>query len=982
MNDNPSIIGVSMAELSIRLFGHPEMSLGETPATVDTRKAVALLAYLAVTGHGHSREALAGLLWPDYDHPNARAALRRTLSALNKAIGPAHLDSGWDMITLNRSAPLQVDVAEFRARLAECASHGHSANEVCVKCVPLLQTAANLYRGDFMEGFSLRDSAPFDEWQFLEAEALRHELSTALELLAGGLSQQGQFEAAIAAARRWLGLDTLREEAHRQLMLLYARSGQHGAALRQYRECVRVLEQELGVPPLDETTRLYREILGQRAPLSLEVKPQPALTEGPSLLIPANMARLVGRAVEWSALQQALESGSGRFVALVGEAGIGKSWLCGVFAEHARQAGAAVLVGRCYPGEKNLIYSPFLDAIRSRLAQARGRNPLKDLPSPWLNEAAWLLPELAALAPGTPERTALEGPAAQSRFFEGLRQVLIALTRGPVTGLLLLDDLHLADAATLDFLTYLVRRLASQTLLVVGAWCDDGSPAAQRLANLVAENNHSGIGKLLTLKRFSPAEAAQMAVNTAGKEGLPEALLTRLETEAEGLPFFIAEYLSAYREGKLVDPGGEWVLPHGVRDLLHTRLAAVGETGQQLLATAAVIGRSFDLDSLQIASGRSEEETITGLEALVAHGLILEERSTPGAGSQGRLRYDFFHEKLRALVYEETSLARRRLLHRRVAEALAGQGHDPQSNEMLASQIARHYQLAGQEGMAAEYFVTAGEHARRLHANSEAITHFQAALALGYPRIADLREAIGDLQTLQGDYAAALESYETAASQTCGECQPRLEHKLGKVHARRGAWEMAEIHFNTALSALSEDSAPGLCSQIYADFSQITFQRGQVDLAQKYAELARVLAENAADQPALAQSFNILGILARSHGDLAAAREYLQSGLAVAEQTNLIAERIAALNNLALVQSDLGDHPDAIRKAQLALELCVEIGDRHHEAALRDHLADFYHTLGQAPAAMEQLEKAVTIFTEVGMENGQSRPEIWKLSEW
>jgi DNA-binding SARP family transcriptional activator len=969
-----------MAELSIRLFGHPEMILGKTPATVDTRKAVALLAYLAVTGQGHSREALAGLLWPDYDHPNARAALRRTLSVLIKAIGPAYLDSGWDMITLHRSAPLQVDVAEFRARLAECASHGHSANEVCVKCVPLLQTAATLYRGDFMEGFSLRDSAPFDEWQFLESEALRHELSTALEHLAGGLSQQGQFEPAIAAARRWLGLDPLREEAHRQLMLLYARSGQHGAALRQYRECVRILEQELGVPPLDETTRLYREILGQRTPHSHEINPPSTLVEGPPLRTPAGTASLVGRTVEWSALQHALESGSGRFVALVGEAGIGKSWLCEMFAEHARQAGASVLMGRCYAGEKDLIYSPFLDAIRSRLAQARGRNPLKDMPSPWLQEVAWLLPELAALAPGTPQRPGLEGPAAQSRFFEGLRQVLIALARGPATGLLLLDDLHLADAATLDFMTYLVRRLASQPLLVVGTWCDDGSPAAQRLAKLVAENEHSGIGKLLPLKRFSPAEAAQMAVNSAGKDGLPEALVTRLETEAEGLPFFIAEYLSAYREGKLVTPGGEWVLPHGVRDLLHTRLAVVGETGQQLLATAAVIGRSFDLDSLQIASGRSEEETITGLEALVAHGLILEERSTPVG--QAKVRYDFYHEKLRALVYEETSLARRRLLHRRVAEAFAGQAHDPQSSEMLASQIARHYQLAGQEGKAAEYFVTAGEHARRLHANREAIAHFEAAMALGHPRIADLREVIGDLQTLLGDYTAAIESYETAASQTCGECQPRLEHKLGQVHVRRGAWEIAEIHFMAALDTLSENSAPGLCSQIYADFSQSTFQRGQADLAQKYAELARVLAENAADQPALAQSFNILGILARSRGELAAAREYLRSGLAVAEQWNLIAERIATLNNLALVQSDLGDPSDAIHKAQLALELCVEIGDRHHEAALRDHLADFYHTLGQAPAAMEQLEKAVTIFTEVGMENGQTRPEIWKLSEW
>src|SRR3712207_926809 len=126
--------------------------------------------------------------------------------------------------------------------------------------------------------------------------------------------------------------------------------------------------------------------------------------------------------------------------------------------------------------------------------------------------------------------------------------------------------------------------------------------------------------------------------------------------------------------------------------------------------------------------------------------------------------YDFIHEKLRALVYEETSLARRRLLHRRVAEALVRRSRRRREPGPVARQIAHHYQLAGQDTEAANYFKLAGEHARTLYANAEALSHFRAALALGHPDVAGLHEAVGDLNTLQGDYGEALASYEAAGA--------------------------------------------------------------------------------------------------------------------------------------------------------------------------------------------------------------------------
>ena len=729
---------------------------------------------------------------------------------------------------------------------------------------------------------------------------------------------------------------------------------------------------------------------------------------------------IVGRDREWSILNEALDSREERFIALVGEIGIGKTFLVETFAARAREKGAVVLAGHCYAGEHELAYSPLLEAIRPRLALPEIQAALLDLPAPWLYETAWLLPELAALVPHAQAQHPAEGLAAQSRFYEGLRQVLLAVSGTNPSSILLIDDLHLADSATLDFMNYLVRRLKGQGLLVLVTWVEDGSPTVSQLRRMLAEAERGGVGTRIRPKRLSPAEVNELV---AAHGNLPPGLSDRLQKEAEGLPFFVIEYLSAIKDGRISETDGHWGLPHGVRDLLHSRLAGVSDVERQLLTTAAVIGRSFDFDALLEASDRSEEETVAALEQLVARGLIREQRqgrsqttvpeggllsaiprdggssslstdghasptragapaASAGVGPAATVRYDFSHEKLRALVYEETSQARRRILHRRVAEALAGQVYDTQSTGMQASMIAHHFHLAGQNARAAEYFNIAGQHARRLHANTEALLHFRLALACGHPDTAQLNEAIGDLQTLQGRYSDALASYQAAAGSLGSECPPGLEYKLGKVHMRRGDWAQTEAHFSAALEGLGESGDAGLRSRIYADWSQAAAQHGKMDRAAELASQSQRLAATTEDWLAQAQSENIMGILKRSAGQLEEARQHLLTSLAAARRIQNHGAQVAALNNLALVYSGLDDVNEAIRLTQTALELCTESGDRHQEAALRDHLADFYHAVGQADLAMEQLEKAVTIFSEVGVENGKSRPEIWKLSEW
>ena len=971
-----------MSRTEILLLGAPRIEHDGATVEVDTRKATALVAYLTVTRRRHTRDAIAGLLWPEYNQTKARAALRRTLSSLSEARAQGWLEADRETIGLDRGG-IRIDVDRFQELLAECRTHGHVETEVCLDCLPPLSEAVGVYRDDFMAGFGLRDSAAFDDWQFFQSESLRRELAGALERLARGRGALGEWEPAVAHARRWLALDTLHEPAHRLLMQLYAWSDQRAAALRQYRECVRILGEELGVAPLEETTAIYRAVQENEPPpppvLSERRAPREAHapaqqpTEAPTAArTPDNP--LVGRAPEWETLLRtygAIEE-FGSFVVLEGEAGIGKTRLAEEFVVHVSGGGASVVATRCYAGETNLAYGPFVEGLSAAVGRENtGR--LEGLPAGALAEMARLLPELEGLSPESPFIPPLDTPGARTRFFEGVARGLVAVLGGPPPGVLFLDDLQWADNASLDLLTYLVRRLDDKPIFVLVTWRSEEVPEGNRLRELLAEVRRSGAATVLTLGRLDPAAVEELVGRVVG----PSDVGPRLNEETEGLPLFLTEYLAAAAEGELGARDEAWGLPGEVRDLLRGRLRTVGEAAGQVLTAAAVVGRSFDFDTVRAASGRGEEETLAALEELASRRLIREVGGTIGDGPT----YDFDHDKLRTLVYEETSLARKRLLHRRVASALAGRLRGREAGPLLG-QIARHHRLAGQDAEAAEFSRLAGDQAWALHANSDAIAHYEEALALGHPDAAALHEAVGDLRTRLGEYGAALASYEAAAASGGSDVMAVLEHKIGGVYARRGDRDLARSHYESALEALEGSGGDaGDLARLYADLSLLHHGLDEPERATEFARRALELAENAGDVRAQAQAHNMLGILAGRAGEEDGVLSHLEESLALAEELGDPDARVAALNNLALARGSGEETTEAIELAGAALDLCVTLGDRHREAALHNNLADLLHAAGREEESMTHLRRAVEIFAEIG-ERDELQPEIWKLVEW
>ena len=288
--------------------------------------------------------------------------------------------------------------------------------------------------------------------------------------------------------------------------------------------------------------------------------------------------------------------------------------------------------------------------------------------------------------------------------------------------------------------------------------------------------------------------------------------------------------------------------------------------------------------------------------------------------------------------------------------------------------------MAGRTAEAADAHRRAADRARAVFANRER-RHYEAALALGHPDGAELHELLGDVLTLLGDYAGAIENLELAVATASIDRRAGIERRLGLVHIRLGHWARADGHLRAALEAADpEDTA--LQSAALADRSALATRLGTPGAATSLAIEALELAQRAGDATGVARAEDLLGILERGAGNLDAAEAHLLRSLAAAEQDGDPGPRIAALNTLALVRAEAGDREAAIELTARALALCERQGDQHRQAALENNLSDLYEAGGDREAFRRHLRRAVALFAEIGGRPGELEPEIWKLVEW
>jgi DNA-binding SARP family transcriptional activator/predicted ATPase/biotin operon repressor len=965
----------------IKLLGGLELRRHDgVPVALTSRVARSVLAYLIVhRDRAHTREHLVGVFWPDEPETQARRKLSQALWKIGAALGQDVLMADSLAVRFSPDVAVQLDLDAFESVFTR--GSPEAADQQAV------QAALNAYRGEFMAGYS-------NDWVLDTREQFREALLTGLERLARRAEARGDLEQALEFSRRVVGLEPLREQAHREVMRLCLILNRPREALEQFERCRKVLLEELGEEPLPATRALYQRIqLGESSGTSESVELERSIP-------------LVGRETERAVLLEHLEQARrrrGGMVLLEAEAGLGKTRLLTEIAQDATWRGFEVRFGRGQEWGVLEPYAAIREVLETDLTPLRLELLSEHVDALWLREAARIV--RAFERPGTSLTASLPPEQERSRLREAITRIVLALA-GIVPQLIVLDDLQWLDDASLEWLAPLMRALRGAPLMIVLGYRPGEARERPAVWQALEALDREG-GRRIKLEALSGPEVAQLVRRALGTS-VETPLERRLQLESQGNPLFVLETLQVLieqgglRQASLSDQS-ELPLPGSVREVIVSRLTRLDPRTRVALDAAAVIGTGFGSELCGAVSGLSRAATLEALDALIRRGFLMQ--SDAGIG--------FSHDRLRQIVYAELLEADRRALHAATARALEGLGsNDP-------ALLALHFDEGGVRDRALEFHRRAAERAVGVYAYSAALEHLDRAVMLtdqvGLPvdaRFALLEsrvEVLGvlgrreeqfrDLETMMqlsnndpvrltgvkcrqarlltsvGDLdqgrVLAEETLEEARTHGDRSLQAEALSVLAVIAMRSGRREEAipirqeivEIHHGLGDVRREAKARRNLGNSL------MVLQ--QLDEAYRQIRVALDLIRNRNDRVEIASLVSSLGHIWRFRGKYLRAAACYRFDLSLARSIGHRSSEASSLINLAQALEHLGRMVEAMQCYTQAIEVFQAINDPEGEASARYNLAGLLvEWTGDFQAVSAHLEAAQAFYRRVSDSNG------------
>jgi DNA-binding SARP family transcriptional activator/predicted ATPase len=914
--------------LQIDLFGGVAIRVdGQRITDLATRKAEALLIYLVCNSQPHQREALADLLWDDLPAERAAGNLRLTLNQLRKRFAP-FLDITRQTIAFRQDVECRLDVEAFARRIA---TTPHD--------VERLAEALGLYRGDFLQGFHLRDARGFSEWQAGQMEYWQQQARTHMRTLVDSYASHSNYTEALRWASRILTLDPLDEAAHRQVMLLLARSGQRAAALRQYRACRQIMQQELEVDPEPATEALYQRISRMA-------------TQRPHNL-PTCTRTLLARTAELARLYTWLATPASRLMSIIGPGGSGKTHL-------ALTVGWRVVNEYLGPCSDGVFYIPLITH----------------------DESASLIDDTGLLI-AIAEQLQIRFSGKSALFDQ-----LIQQSRDKEL-LLIIDNGELLSPSARLALGTLIQHIPAMGILVPSrerlklraehVLDINGLPYPVLPASIVTSYQQqracAGIQEYESVQLFLACVRQVQGESDFGGYALPDQLaIGKICQIVHGLPLAIELVAPWIRVRSPVEIVRE--IAHTI-DLIvvdmpdvperHRSMRAVFEYSwrlmtdeeRQALAHLSVFPASFTAE----AAAAITSATLQQLAAL--HDKSLIQRIVAASGT----RY-VLHPVLRSLAQEKLQRdpATAAMLHAAHAGYFAAfvASYEEQLRSVQGPRILQKLECemdnlrAGwQWAVEAHDLVKLGQYSIPLH-------DFCAIRGWELEGRHLFRMAAAVIHAWKA-HEDTPESQLLSAARVLS-CYAELEYVLGALDTAEDALQ----HSRKILSMQAIEDAPELMF-IYKQLGLIMYWRGAYTDAMPYLHLALQMTEECANTHKCADTLLAIGGVAYAQGEWSYAKHTLQRCHKIYQTQGYhwgIAHTLRFFGMIALAQ---GDSQAAQQYYQESLALARQISNRIGEALVFDQLGLLYLAEYQLAQSREVIQQSLTIFQEIGVDVGSAR---------
>jgi len=830
------------------------------------KKAAALLKRLALERRLLKDQAIE-FLWPEASLTSGTNNLYNTLHSLRQTLdkilgqGTAEAIFRFEDGVLSLTSSVWVDVQEFE-RL--CDTPDRRAAD--------LELALALYKGDLLP------DDRYEEWTLLPRQAFFQCHREARLALSAYRREARDYSGAITLITPLLAYDLADEEAHRELMHLYTLAGKRHEALRQYQTCVDALAKEIDAPPAPETSALYAQILsGELSPPPAPVQP-PWVPPTPIVLETRRSAPLVGRAAELEKLRSWLQidkSRQGRTVLIAGDSGVGKTRLAYEALRAAAHAGMITLLGAAYEQEGQLAYQPFVEAFTRYLTEHRR--------SPEENPISGFKPRGSS----DPQQEQWALFNATAAFLNGLASTL------PVV--LLVDDLHDADEASLHLFHYLARQTRDAPVVLLATYRSDIDTTATPFSSLLSSLYREQLNETMILAPLEEGAVTSVLTHILGGGVTPELGKAVFEI-TEGNPFFVEEMArTLLKTDQVEDHQGQWRLRPGAElgisadfaGLLRERVQRLGPSVEEVLTAAAVLGREFRFDMLKgMIKAQGLAPLLDALDAaLLSH--LLEETA---------IGYRFRHPLIRRALYTTLSRVRRAHLHGQAGEVIeALYAQQPDGLDPYTEDLAYHYDLSDLRDRALKYLLRAGEKAAGVYAFEVAVGYFERALDLmNALNLADparrwmILEALGWWRIILADTPQGVARFEQALALPPGDgWQPgradraRLHRGAAVALITVGDTAAAEAHLRFALAEVDEHEDTADYAQVLYLVAQLHWHRNEYQQAFDVAQRSLAIAERVNHPEAIARAFEMLALACHSLGEWQTGIGYEQQRVAL-----------------------------------------------------------------------------------------------------